>query len=83
MVGFVCYRIMNLFNAYPVVGKKIAHRDIGLSLAIFYPSGYFDGAAISNIGGAGFILHISLGHYFHVNMGCNNNTNTREELLAL
>ena len=44
---------------------------------------FFDGVAASNIGGAGFTLHISSSHYFHVQMGCGVSTNTRVELLAL
>ena len=62
MVGSICHRILNLVNAFPVVGEKIAHCDIGSGLSVTYPSGFFDGATTSNIGGADFTLHISSSH---------------------
>ena len=83
MVGSICHRILNPVNAFPVVGEKIAHRDIGLGLSITYPSGFFDGATTSNIGGADFTLHISSSHYFHIKLGCGVRTNKNAELMAL
>ena len=83
MVGSICHRILNLVNAFPVVGKKIGHCDIGSGLSVTYPSGFFDGATTSNIGGADFTLHISSSHYFHVKLGCSVRTNKSAELMAL
>ena len=74
---------MDLFKSYPVGCKKVVHRTIGPTPLIHYPSGFFDGAAASNIGGAVFTLLISDSHHFHVKMGCGANTNTRAKLMAL
>ena len=47
------------------------------------PSGFFDGAAIDNKGGAVIFLLISDSHHFHIKMGCGSSTKTRAELLDL
>ena len=65
------------------MGEKIAHHDIGSGLSVTYPSGFFDGATTSNIGGADFTLHISSSHYFHVKLGCGVSTSRKVELMAL
>ena len=49
----------------------------------FYPCGFFDGAAAGNLGGAGFVLHLSDSHTIRFTLGCVRSTNTRYELLAL
>ena len=82
LVGTISYRILNIFYAYPFVRTMVTHRDIGPVPDIIYPSGYFDGAAITNIGGVGFVLIISSSHFFHAKMGQSKSTNTRAELLA-
>ena len=83
MVGSICHKILNLVNSFPVVGEKIAHCDIGSGLSVTYPSGFFDGATTSNIGGADFTLLISSSHYFHFKLVCGVSTNTRAELMGL
>ena len=35
-----------------------------------------------NLGGAGFVIHLSENHYFSFTLGCGKSTNTRAELLA-
>ena len=61
----------------------VTQQDTGLAPDITYATGYFDGAATTNIGGAGFVLLINSSHYFHAKMGCSNGKNNRDELLAL
>ena len=61
----------------------MTQQDTGLAPDITYATRYFDGAAATNIGGAGFVLLINSSHYFHAQMGCSNGKNNRDELLAL
>ena len=61
----------------------VTQQDTGLAPDITYATGYFDGAATTNIGGAGFVLLINSSHFSHAKMGCSNSTNTRDKLLAL
>ena len=45
--------------------------------------GFFDGAAVEGIGGAGIYLAINSNHCFHIKLGCGGSTNTRAKLLAM
>ena len=48
-----------------------------------YPSGFFDGVAAEHIGGVGFVIFLSVDHFFSFSMGYGSSSNTRAELLAL
>ena len=48
-----------------------------------FPCGFFDGAAVENIGGFGFVIFLSDSHYFSFSLGAGCTTNTRADLLAL
>ena len=61
----------------------MTRRVIGLVLVNTYPTGYFDGATPTNIGGVGIVLLISSSHFFHAKMGCGKITNTIAELLVV
>ena len=45
--------------------------------------GFFDGVAAEGVGGAGIYLAINSNHYFHIKLGCEGSTNTREKILAM
>ena len=70
-------------HLYPVPQKKKKIRCIGLGPQLLYPCGFFDGAATRNLGGAGFVLHLSASYSINFTLGCGRSTNTRSELLAL
>ena len=72
-----------LLHLYPVPKKKKMIRCIGSCPQLFYPRGFFDGAAAGNRGGAGFVLHLSDSHTINFTLGYGGSTNTRSELLAL
>ena len=44
---------------------------------------FFDGAAANSMGGVGAVLYIGSDHYFFIQLGCGQSTNTRAKLLAL
>ena len=48
-----------------------------------YPCGFFDGVDADDLGGAGFVLHLSDSHFLSFSLGYGKSTNTRAELLAL
>ena len=52
-----------------------------LHQSISFP--FFDGAAVGNIGGVGFVIHLSGSHHLNFSLGCGSSTNTRSELLSL
>ena len=79
----VFIQIDSLFHLFPVPKKRVKLRNIGLPPPITYPCGYFDGAAAGNIGGVGFVLHLSSSHSINFTLGCGRSTNTRSKLLAL
>ena len=58
-------------------------RNIGSAAVLAYPTGFFDGAAANQTGGAGIFLQIIQMHYFYIMLGCGKSTNTRAELLTL
>ena len=70
-------------HLYPVPKKKKKIRSIGSGPQLVYACGFFDGAAAGNIGGAGFVIHLSGSHCMNFSLGCDSSTNTRSELLAL
>ena len=72
-----------LIQYYPIPKKEQKIRNIGPSLELAYPYGFFDGAAAERIGGVGFMLELNEEHTFSFSMGCGRSTNTRAELLAL
>ena len=82
-VYVVFIQIDSLYHLFPMPKKRVKLRNIGLPPPITYPCGYFDGAVAGNIGGAGFVLHLSISHCLYFSLGCGSSTNTRSELLAL
>ena len=56
-------------------------RNIGSALVLVYPYGFFDGAPVDQLGGAGIIIAINNVHTFYFKLGCGLSTNTRAELL--
>ena len=75
-VKFLCF-------LHPAPNHKQKRKNIGPTPQLFYPSGYFDGAAAKELGGAGFVLHLSNLHFIAFSLGCGSSANTRAELLAL
>ena len=55
-----------VMHSYPSLDKKNKIRIISLALVPVYPYGFFDGAAIDKLGGAGFVLAISNIHTFNL-----------------
>ena len=78
----IIHWVESLFHLYPVLKLKKKIRCIGISPQIFFPCGFFDGAAAGNIGGAGFVLLLSESHTLDFSLWCGRSTNTRAELLA-
>ena len=76
------FKIDDLLDSHPAPIKKLKVRVIGPKPVLIYPCGFFDGAASNNLGGAGFVIHLSENHYFSFTLGCGKSTNTRAELLA-
>lgn len=72
-----------LMHLYSVPKKKKKIRCIGSFPQLIFPCGFFDGAAAGNLGGAGFVIHLSGSHCMNFSLGCGGSTNTRSELLAL
>ena len=68
---------------YPIPKNKKKSRVIDPGPKIEYPCGFFDGVAAGNLGGAGFVIHLSTSYFISFSMGCGRSTNTRSELLAL
>ena len=62
---------------------KLKRRNIGLALVFDFPAGFFYGASANSMGGIGIHLLISQDHYFCMQMGVGQSTNTTSELLAL
>ena len=79
----IIHQVEYLFHLYLVPKLKKKIKCIGIIPWIFYPCGFFDGAAAGNIGGAGFVLLLSGSHTLGFSLGCGMSTNTRAELLAL
>ena len=76
-------RIQGLINSFPVPLKILKARNIGIEPLKCFPCGFFDGAAVENIGGSGFVIFINDSHFFSFSMGCGRSMNTRAEVLAL
>ena len=76
-------QVENLMHSYPVPDKKKKIKIIGSTPVLVFPYGFFDGATIDKLGGAGFVLSISNVHTFNIKIGCGHNMNSRAELLAL
>ena len=74
----IIQQVESLFHFYLVPKLKKKIRCIGTS-----PFGFFDGAIVENLGGAGFVLHLSDSHTLGFCLGCGRSTNTRAKLLAL
>ena len=72
-----------LLHLYPVPKKMEKIRNTGMPPQIFYPCGFFNGSAAGNIGGSGFVIHLSCSHCLYFSLGCGSSTNTRSKLLAL
>ena len=68
---------------YHVPKQKHKIRNFGPSPHISFPCGFFDRAAVDDLGGAGFVLYLSDSHFLGFSLGCGKSTNTRDELLAL
>ena len=79
----ICFSTLKLYKTCPVACSSKILRAIGMTPAIIYPTGFFDGAASQGKGGVGIILYISHSHFFQLKLGCGANTNMRVELLAL
>ena len=76
-------RVESFLTLFPVPQKTRKSRQIGPQSYHTFPVGYFDGAAKSNMGGAGFMIYLSETHYYCFSVSCGVCTNTRAELLAL
>ena len=76
-VPSIIHQVEYLFHLYPVPKLKKKIRCIGIRPHIFYPCGFFDGAAAGNIGRAGFVLLLSDSHTLGFSLGCGMGTNTR------
>ena len=70
-------------HLYSIPKKKKKIRVIGSGPQLGYPCGFFDGTAAGNIGGAGFVIHLSASYSISFTLGCGRSTNTISELLAL
>ena len=79
----ILHQVKALCLLYPAPKQKLKIKNIGPSPQISYPCGFFDGAAADDLGGAGFVLHLSDSHFLFFSLGCGTSTNTRAELLAL
>ena len=79
----IIHQVESLLHLYPVPKLKKKIRCIGIKPQIFFPCGFFNGAAAGNIWGAGFMLLLSDSHTLGFSLGCGRSTNTRAELLAL
>ena len=79
----ILHQVKALCFLYQVLKRKHKIRNIGPSPQISYPCGFFYGAAADDLGGAGFVLHLSDSHFLFFSLGCATSTNTRAELLAL
>ena len=62
-------QIDDLMHLYPVSKKKKKTRVIGSGPMIGYPCGFFDGAAAGNLGGAGFVIHLSASYFISFSLG--------------
>ena len=76
-------QIETLMHLFTVPKKRKKIRNTGMPPLIYYPCGFFYGAAAGNIGGSGFVIHLSCSHCLYFSLGCGSSTNTRSELLAL
>ena len=79
----ILHQVKALCLLYPAPKQKLNIRNIGTSPQISYPCGFFDGAVADDLGGIGFVLHLSDSHFLVFSLGCGTSTNTRAELLAL
>ena len=79
----IIHQVEYLYHMYPVPKLKKKIKCIGIRPQIFYPCGFFDGAAAWNTGGVGFVLLLSDSHTLGFSLGCGTSTNTRAKLLAL
>ena len=68
---------------YSVPKQKHKIRNIGPSPQISYPCGFFNVVSADDLGGVGFVLHLSDSHFLGFSLGCGKSTNTRAERLAL
>ena len=75
-------QIDELMHMYPVPKKKKKTRVIGSGPQLGYPCGFFDAAAVGNLSGVGFVIHLSASYYISFSLGCGRITNTKSELLA-
>ena len=73
----------SLIHFFLVPKQKQKIICIGTNPQIFFPCGFFDGAVVGNIGGAGFVLLLSDSHTLGFSLGCGRSTNTRAKRLAL
>ena len=67
----------------PSAIKTKKTRDIGSGPSLSYTCGFFYGAAVDNIGGVGFCLHLNEVHSYEFALGAGHSTNTRVELIGL
>ena len=77
------YQVKYLCYLHLAKMLKQKSRIIGPSPRLSYPCGFFDGAAAKDLGGAGFVLHLSKLHFFAFSLGCGSSTNNKAGLLAL
>ena len=59
----VCIDINALLPDYPVPHLRTKVRFIGKLSVLNYPFGFFDGASVGSLCGAGSILYIGRSHY--------------------
>ena len=79
----ILFQVKSLCFLHPAKKLKQKSRIIGPSPRLSYACGFFDGAAAKDLGGAGFVLHLSKLHFLAFSLGCGPSTNNKAELLAL